>query len=376
MEKKELLKNEQVERLLSPHPLSFMKLQVLCIFVIVWGVVVWWLVEFSAYKGMFSGNVWYPLILWGLVLLLVGVIAWLVAIQFSIFLLYAGVFVGALGLIFWQHWENSLALFLLVYSVAASIVGFLIIELYRRSHKYILTNLRIIFKGGVLTKRERTIRYDKIADINAKQGILGQIFGFGTIIPVSESGFGLGSDSTMAGGGVAIGSKKARLFGFAGGGKEIQTPIARSYYELHGVYPYKEMQNLLETLVQSHVPTQYQKEQVEFQKQQVDIQKQMRDLLHQQVRPKSRSRPVKQLEEEEEAPEEEETEEPAEDHILSKKSVMKENAFQPEQVDIQQQMKELLKKQRTARVTSPEDEDVEEEEKEEDEKNDEGKEIA
>jgi membrane protein YdbS with pleckstrin-like domain len=376
MEKKELLKNEQVERLLSPHPLSFMKLQVLCIFVIVWGVVVWWLVEFSAYKGMFSGNVWYPLILWGLVLLLVGVIAWLVAIQFSIFLLYAGVFVGALGLIFWQHWENSLALFLLVYSVAASIVGFLIIELYRRSHKYILTNLRIIFKGGVLTKRERTIRYDKIADINAKQGILGQIFGFGTIIPVSESGFGLGSDSTMAGGGVAIGSKKARLFGFAGGGKEIQTPIARSYYELHGVYPYKEMQNLLETLVQSHVPTQYQKEQVEFQKQQVDIQKQMRDLLHQQVRPKPRSRPVKQLEEEEEAPEEEETEEPAEDHILSKKSVMKENAFQPEQVDIQQQMKELLKKQRTARVTSPEDEDVEEEEKEEDEKNDEGKEIA
>jgi membrane protein YdbS with pleckstrin-like domain len=376
MEKKELLKNEQVERLLSPHPLSFMKLQVLCIFVIVWGVVVWWLVEFSAYKGMFSGNVWYPLILWGLVLLLVGVIAWLVAIQFSIFLLYAGVFVGALGLIFWQHWENSLALFLLVYSVAASIVGFLIIELYRRSHKYILTNLRIIFKGGVLTKRERTIRYDKIADINAKQGILGQIFGFGTIIPVSESGFGLGSDSTMAGGGVAIGSKKARLFGFAGGGKEIQTPIARSYYELHGVYPYKEMQNLLETLVQSHVPTQYQKEQVEFQKQQVDIQKQMRDLLHQQVRPKPRSRPVKQLEEEEEAPEEEETEEPAEDHILSKKSVMKENAFQPEQVDIQQQMKELLKKQRTARVTSPEDEDVEEEEKEEDEKNDEGKEVA
>ena len=380
MEKKELLKNEQVERLLSPHPLSFMKLQVLCIFVIVWGVVVWWLVEFSAYKGMFNGNAWYPLILWGLVLLLVGVIAWLVAIQFSIFLLYVGVFAGAVGLIFWQHWETSLALFLLVYSVAVSIVGFLIIELYRRSHKYILTNLRIIFKGGVLTKRERTIRYDKIADINAKQGILGQIFGFGTIIPVSESGFGLGSDTTMAGGGVAVGSKKARLFGFAGGGKEIQTPIARSYYELHGVYPYKEVQKLLETLVQSHVPTQYQREQVEFQKQQVDIQKQMRDLLHQQVRGKPQSRPVKQLEEAEEEPEEEEIQEPVQDRTISKKPMMKleeEDAFQPEQVDIQQQMKELLKKQRTARVTSSQDEDAEEEEKEEeDEKDTEGKEVA
>jgi membrane protein YdbS with pleckstrin-like domain len=377
MEKKELLKNEQVERVLSPHPLSFMKLQVLCIFVIVWGIVVWWLVEFSAYKGMFSGNMWYPLILWGLVLLLVGVVAWLVAIQFSIFLLYLGVFVGALGLIFWQHWESSTTLFLLVYSVAVAIVGFLIVELYRRSHKYIISNMRIIFKGGVLTKRERTIRYEKIADISAKQGVLGQIFGFGTIIPVSESGLGLGSDSTLAGGGVALGSKKGRLFGFAAGGKEVQTPIARSYYELHGVYPYKEVQQLLENLVQSHVPTQYQKEQVEFSKQQVDIQKQMRDLLHQQVRAKPRAKSVRQPAEEadEEPAEEEEPEEPEEEHPVAKKSVMREDAFPPEQIDIQQQMKELLKKQRTARVSGPEDEE-EADDEEKDEVAREGKEVA
>jgi membrane protein YdbS with pleckstrin-like domain len=376
MEKKELLKNEQVERLLSPHPLSFMKLQALCIFVIVWGIVVWWLVAFSAYKGMFSGNIWYPFILWGLVLLLVGVIAWLVAIRFSIFLLYLGVFVGALGLVFWQHWESNLALFLLVYSVAVAIVGFLIIELYRRSHKYIITNLRIIFKGGVLTKQERTIRYDKIADIHAKQGILGQIFGFGTIIPISQSGLGLGSDTTMAGGGVALGSKTARIFGFAGGGKEIQTPIARSYYELHGAYPFKEIQQLVETMVQSHVPTQYQQEQVEFQKQQVDIQKQMRDLLHQQVRVKPREKTSKKyIEEEGEEPEEEESAVLEEKQTVSKKPVAVEDAFPPEQVDIQQQMKELLKKQRTARVSGPEDEDADAEEEEEEKTKDE-KEVA
>jgi membrane protein YdbS with pleckstrin-like domain len=370
MEKKDLLKNEQVERVLSPHPLSFMKLQVLCIFVIVWGIVVWWLVEFSGYKGMFHGNIWYPFILWGLVLLLVGVVAWLVAIQFSIFLLYLGVFVGAVGLIFWQHWENSLALFLLVYSVAVAIVGFLIIELFRRSHKYIITNLRLIFKGGVLTKRERTIRYDKVADIDAKQGILGQIFGFGTIIPVSQSGFGLGADKTMAGGGVEFGTKKARFFGFAGGGKEIQTPIARSYYELHGAYPYKEIKQLVEGLVQTHVPTQYQKEQVEFQKQQVDIQTQMRDLLHKQVREKPQGKAVKQTIEEEE-PEEEENE--CEENIEMKKTIKEDDAFPPEQVDIQKQMKELLKKQKTVRVAEPEEEEIEEEE---DEDKEEGKEVA
>ncbi len=364
MERKELLKNEQIERMLSPHPLSFMKLQALCIFVIVWGIVVWWLTNFSTYSDMFNSNPWYPLILWGLVLLLIGVVASLVAIQWSIFFLYLGVFAGAVGLIFWQQWENDATLFILVYSIAVSIGGFLIVELYRRSHKYILSNLRIIFKGGLLTKRERTIRYDKIADIDAKQGILGQIFSFGTIIPVSQSGFGLGSDKTMAAGGLAVGSKKAKLFGFAGGGKEVQTPIARSYYELHGVYPYKDIKQLVEDLVQSHVPTQYQKEQVEFQKQQVDIQTQMRDLLHKQVSEKSRRRAVKQAIVMEE-PEEEEIE--VEEKVVTKKTAAKEEAFEPEQVDIQQQMKELLKKQKTVRVAEPEEDEGEEEEEAEEE---------
>jgi len=363
MEKKELLKNEQVERLLSPHPLSFMKLQVLCIFVIVWGVFVWWLVNLSQYGGWFSGNVWYPLILWALVMLLVGVIASLVAIQWSIFFLYLGVVAGGLGLLFWQQqWEKPPALFILVYSIAVSIAGFLIVELYRRSHKYYITNLRIMFKGGVLTKRERTIRYEKITDINSRQGILGQIFGFGTIIPVSESGFGLGSDKSLAGGGIEVGSKKARLFGFAGGGKEVQTPIARSYYELHGVYPFKEVQQLVENMVQSHVPTQYQKEQVEFSKQQVDIQKQMRDLMQKQVREKPRQNVVRQK-----APAEEpEEEEPVEGEV-----------FPQEQVDIHKQMQELLKKQRTVKAThADETEDEEEQEEEEEETKEEGREVA
>jgi len=370
MVKKELLKNEQIERVLSPHPLSFMKLQALCIFLIIWGIVVWWLTNSSEYASMFSGNIWYRLILWGLVLLFIGVVASLVAIQWLIFFLYLGVFAGGLSLIFSQHWEKDIALFIPLYSIAVSIVGFLIVELYRRSHKYIITDFRVIFKGGIFTKRERTIRYDKIADIDAKQGILGQIFGFGTIIPVSQSGFGLGSDKTMAAGGIEVGAKKVGLFGFAGGGKEVQTPIARSYYELHGVYPYKDVKQLVENLVQTHVPTQYQKEQVEFEKQQVDIQKQMRDLLHKQISEKPRKKAVKQTTEEE--PDEEEREE---EKTSTEKNPVPEDAYQPEQVDIQQQMKELLKKQKTARVIQP-DEDTEDEIEEEDESEQERKEST
>lgn len=283
MDQHEILENEKVEEILSPHPLSFMRLQSLCLFLILWGVLVGWLVNFSEYQRLFSSNEWFPVLAWSLVLLLVGIIASLLTIQWSIFFLFLGVFAGGLSLMLWQGWLNDSGIFIPFYSVAVSIIGFLIVELFRRSHKYIITNFRVVFKGGVVTKRERTLRYDKITDIDAKQGVLGQIFGFGTIIPISQSGFGLGSDKSFAAGGVQVGSKKIGLLGLFGGGREVQTPRARTYYELHGVHPYKEIKKLVENLVQGHVITPYQQEQVAFQKEQVDIQKQMRDLLKKQM---------------------------------------------------------------------------------------------
>jgi len=282
MYQEELLENEQVEKVLSPHPLSFMGLQSLCIFLIVWGVLIGWFANFSEMKDALFGNYVTIIIAWSFVLLIVGVIASLLTIRWRIFFLYLGVVAGGIGLIFWQNWQDGSGIVIPYYTILVSIIGFLIVELYRRSHKYIISNQRIVFKGGVLTKQERTLRYDKVSDINSKQGILGQIFGFGTIIPISQSGFGLGSDSSFAAGGVQVGEKKAKFMGIFGGGKEVQTPRARSYYELHGVHPYKEVKKRVENLVQGSVITTYQQEQVSFQKEQVDIQKQMRDLLKKQ----------------------------------------------------------------------------------------------
>jgi len=284
----ELLKNEKLEKVLSPHPLSFMRYQALGIFLIIWGILTGWLVNFSDMKNLFV-NEWIIIMVWGLVLLVVGVIASLITIRWRIFFLFLCVFLGGFGLIVWQGWQDITGVALPFYTVAVSIIAFLIVEWYRRSHKYIISNQRIIFKGGIVTKEERTLRYDKISDINAKQGIIGQIFGFGTIIPISQSGFGLGADKSMAGGGVMLGEKKAKLFGAFGGGKEVQTPRARSYYELHGVHPYKEIKKLVEEMVQGNVITPYQQEQVAFQKEQVDIQKQMRDLLRMQSESKEES---------------------------------------------------------------------------------------
>ena len=279
MKNEDLLKNEKLERILSPHPLSFMKYQALSIYLIIWGVLFGWMINFSEWQGSFVGNFWLSLSFWGIGLLIAGIVASLITIRWSIFILYACVFASGAGLVFWLSLQESIGVFAPFYTIFISIIGFLMVEFYRRSHKYLISNQRIVFKGGIITKEERTLRYDKISDINAKQGIIGQIFGFGTIIPISQSGFGLGADKSMAGGGVMLGENKAKLFGMFGGGREVQTPRARSYFELHGVYPYKEVKKLVEEMVQGSVITTYQQEQVSFQKEQVDIQKQMRDLL-------------------------------------------------------------------------------------------------
>jgi membrane protein YdbS with pleckstrin-like domain len=282
----ELLKNEKIEKVLSPHPLSFMGYQALSIYLVIWGILFGWFVNFSEWQASFADNFWWSLSFWGIGLLLVGIIASLITIRWRIFILYLCVFGSGTGIIFWFELQESIGTFAPVYTIFLSFIGFLIVELFRRSHKYIISNLRISFRGGILTKRERTLRYDKISDINAEQNIIGQIFGFGTITPISQSGFGLGADSSQAAGGVMVGEKKAKFFGIFGGGKEVQTPRARSYYELHGVHPYKEIKKLVEEMVQGNVITPYQQEQVAFQKEQVDIQKQMRDLLKMQAEEK------------------------------------------------------------------------------------------
>jgi membrane protein YdbS with pleckstrin-like domain len=371
--KDELLKNEKIEKVLSPHPLSFLKLQSLCIFLIIWGLIVWWLVSFSSYKGFFIGNEWwYTVALWSAVLLLIGVAISLATVQWSILILYLCVFVGALVLILSQGWFKWVNVFILVYSIAVSIAGFLIVELHRRSYKYILSNHRIIFKGGLLTKREKTIRYDKIITFDKKQGILGQLFGFGTITPITQAD--AAADSKKASDTEKEGGKRLRGIFFFSGNKEMRA-------ELRGVYPYKKINKFVEELSQGTELTQYHQEQIGFQKQQVDIQKQMRDILKSQSKKKVKGRPLVAA-----GPEDEEDEEEIEEEklirtkgVISKKSPHPklkqdddeedseeeeepEEAFQPEQIDIQKQMKELLKKQIEVK---DEEEEQDEEEKEE-----------
>ncbi len=280
MAKLNLLEKEEVKKELQPHPLSFMNLHSLWLFLFIWGIFLGWLFHSSYWNKLpnieflkLSSSV----LVWFLGMLIFGVAASVLMIRWRILFAYIFAFASGVALLWLGNLWSYAEVFIPIYTIAISFIGLFFVELYRRSHKYFITNLRIIFRGGIIIKRERSLRYDKITDLECSQGIFGKLFRYGTIIPISQSGFGLGGDASFAAGGVGGTTKKVGLFGVAGGEKEVQVPRTRSYYELHGVHPFNEVKTLIEELVQEGTLAPYQKEQVELQREMVDILKRQFD---------------------------------------------------------------------------------------------------
>ncbi len=68
----------------------------------------------------------------------------------------------------------------------------LMVEYYRRSFTYAISNRALIFKRDFMMSRsQRRILYDQISDINLEQGFFGTMFRFGNVIPLTASGLGL-----------------------------------------------------------------------------------------------------------------------------------------------------------------------------------------
>ena len=77
--------------------------------------------------------------------------------------------------------------------------GMVIVDQYRRSFTYYLTDIRIAMHQDFLglSKHERQVRYNHIEDIKLLQSFFGRIFGFGTVVPVTGSGLGTGTEEAM-----------------------------------------------------------------------------------------------------------------------------------------------------------------------------------
>ncbi len=269
----ELLDNEKKLKELVPHPLSFIKYHMLWLIPLVWGAVL--LYMYGSFNNS-SIDMVKGVTIWLAGIIFLGVIFSFLLIRWRILILYATISAIAIG-IMWNYnlWSNY-RWFIPAYTILIFLAGLPIVEIYRKSHRYIITNFRLITRGGIVVKNERSVRYDKIADISSRQGVIGRIFDFGDIIPITQSGFGLGEDEAILGGG-AGGEKKIKLFGFAAAGRNVSEPRARSYYEMHGVHPFKEVKRLFEGLVQENTLAPYARQQVELQKKMLDLMKEKKD---------------------------------------------------------------------------------------------------
>jgi len=126
---------------------------------------------------------------------------------------------------------------------ASAIIG---VEVHRRAHRYIITDRRIIiqYKGPTSTRR-RDLVYERIQEFILTRPLLGRIFGFGHIYPVTASGIGTGEDAVLLG----VGGGRRGIGGFLARKKGIRTARAYSYMALYAIPEPEETYELLVKLL-------------------------------------------------------------------------------------------------------------------------------
>ncbi|MFH0848735.1 MAG: PH domain-containing protein [archaeon] len=248
MGKIEPFPGERLILMAKPHSLAFWHLNVISGLLVCLGFVVKWLYSavgnyqwlkfISNIPSLGRYNITQLLIYWT-VLVGFAIIIGLVYIRITPLLLFGSI--AAVGTILSEYLRMPLDIhmWLLVFS---GLMGFVLTELYRQGHSYYITSLRLIMQKSFISNDSRQLSYRQISDISVTQGLLGKIFDFGTVIPVTVSGMGLGQDSSIAGlsSGVAAGVRVPGQLGVglgfsASGGRAVQLPRGRTYHTLYGV---------------------------------------------------------------------------------------------------------------------------------------------
>lgn len=291
-----LLDNEKVGRILHPHPFAFYNMYLIWIYVILVSAV---FLTYSAKIGSLVGNpvakasgpvkslvdvLNTPLIqiipyvgdlakdankylnsllskanrfsnkytvisVWLLVLIVSSIAVSVVRISWKWILILAGVGVASIALVLYFKLRPEYTYYI---AAAISLVGMLFVELYRRAHTFYVTNYRIITELDFAGYKKNELEYSKINNLLLEQSFIGRIFNFGTIIPVTASGLGMGEDMSAVTVGAAGKLSQGPLIGAAvTGGRGIQVPRTRSAYALYGVTSPQETYDLISGFMHS-----------------------------------------------------------------------------------------------------------------------------
>ena len=265
-----LLRGEEMKMQLKPHFFSFFHLYVIFFFLLVWAYVIHDFFDSHTFQDFrfydiiikipFVNEVLAGAIIWSLALFVVGFIArylFMDAGGQSIFRLYSGLAILGIVVLSYHKWkmEDTEAFglwFIPGITAVVGLIGLLSVDAYRRSFTYYLTDNRIVIQGNFLMNRsERQVRYNHIEDIKMEQGVVGTILGYGTVLPLTGSGLGTGSDETMviAGSGAEV---KGLGIGLLGGSRTSSKRIRHNPHDcLYGVPQPSKVRDLITENIQS-----------------------------------------------------------------------------------------------------------------------------
>lgn len=165
-----------------------------------------------------------------LLALLVCIANWLVRVDLAPLMFTVASYLAVEGLRFLGVLSPDFHLRVTVLGLASAL-GVLGVEAYRRSFKYIIDSETVVIRGGIFGKWERVIRKSFVSDVVIIRPLLGYLFGYAHVIPVTQSQIGTGSTFSVG----AVKAGKGGLEFLVGGGKEIRGVEARPWNCIFGV---------------------------------------------------------------------------------------------------------------------------------------------
>lgn len=229
--------DEKIVAHLEPHPLAFFDFYVFFFYLASLGAIfIVFNTQINAViQGFISGwggdvallAIWLACLIIPFVVIAVAKIAW------RWLLLSIGIGVLGTALKFYFNIVYGVQ----IPAIIVGVVGFALVDAYRRRFDFYITDHRILIELNFISQKRREILYDKISDLVVEKGWLGRLFNYGSVIPITESGFGLGEDIstvTVAGTGSAI-PKDSKVTTAVSGGRTVNVPKGRSFYVLFGV---------------------------------------------------------------------------------------------------------------------------------------------
>lgn len=197
------------------------------------------------------------LLLWWLAMIIPALLFSILQIKWG--WVFTFVILATIGTVLLNYFQSITKEIILYGTVGLGVLGLILSDLYRKSHKYILTTFRIITKMGFLRTSTRSLPYSKITDVVTEHGWLGGLFNFGHIFPLTASRMGTGSKTAEVQVGTGVEGKKEGMGAGVGiaveGDKTVVVPEARSYYMLYGIPEPEEIKKIILSKMQKKEPT-------------------------------------------------------------------------------------------------------------------------